>query len=89
MLNSKDITKFSLFIIIQLSLVNFASHLGAVNGSATTEEFLVKNLKVILKPNTSNEIISVQLYLKGGVLNLTEENQGIEEFIFKTIIKFN
>jgi len=84
MLNSKDITKFSLFIIIQLSLVNFASHLGAVNGSATTEEFLVKNLKVILKANTSNEIISVQLYLKGGVLNLTEENQGIEEFIFNS-----
>ncbi len=85
MLNSRDITKFSLFIIIQLSLVNFASHLGAVNGSATTEEFFVKDLKVILKPNTSNEIISVQLYLKGGALNLTEENQGIEEFTFNSV----
>jgi len=85
MLNSRDITKFSLFIILQLSLVNFASHLGAVNGSATTEEFLVKDLKVILKANTSNEIISAQLYLKGGALNLAEENQGIEEFIFNSV----
>ncbi|MCH8021946.1 insulinase family protein, partial [candidate division KSB1 bacterium] len=85
MLNSRDITKFSLFIVIQLSLLIFASHLLAANGSGRTEEFFVKNLKVILKPNTSNEIISAQLYLKGGVLNLTEENQGIEEFIFNSV----
>ena len=85
MRNSRNISKFVLFFIIQLSLLNFASYLGAVNGSAMTEEFLVKDLKVILKSNPSNEIISVQLYLKGGVLNLTEENQGIEEFIFNSL----
>ncbi len=85
MRNSRNISKFILFFIIQLSLLNFASYLGAVNGTATTEEFLVKDLKVIFKPNPSNEIISVQLYLKGGVLKLTEENQGIEEFIFNSV----
>ncbi len=64
--------EFNLFVIIQLVLIVFTSFLLAVNGSGTTEEFIVKDLKVILKPNTSNEIISAQLYLRGGSLNLTE-----------------
>ena len=38
MLNSRDIAKFGLLVIIQLSGINFASHLEAGNGSVTTEE---------------------------------------------------
>ena len=84
MLTTREISKSNLIIIFQLILLILTSILWAVNGSGTTEEFFIKDLKVILKPNTSNEIISAQLYWRGGVLNLTKTNQGIEQFIFSS-----
>ncbi|HXX65072.1 MAG TPA: pitrilysin family protein [Bacteroidota bacterium] len=54
---------------------------------AATEEFSVNGLKVILRPNTANAIVSVQFYLRGGVLNLNEGNQGIERLIFQSALK--
>jgi zinc protease len=52
-----------------------------------TEEFWVNGLKVIFKPNPANEIVSVQLYLRGGSLNLDESTQGIEPLIFESAQK--
>ncbi len=85
MLTLRDKMKYMLFFIILFIALNPGSLLRAVNESGTTEEFLVKDLKVIFKQNTANEIITVQLYIKGGVLNLTSENQGIEQFIFNSV----
>ena len=51
------------------------------------EEFSVNGLKVLLKPNTANEIISAQLYLRGGAMNLEESTQGIEPLIFNSALK--
>lgn len=50
--------------------------------SAGTEEFTVNGLKVILKKNPSNEVIVTQLYVRGGVFNLTPETAGIEPLLF-------
>ncbi len=71
-----------LLAVVLLTALPLSADSGAANGTHSTEEFLVKDLKVILKPNPDNDIISVQLYIKGGVLNVTEENQGIEQFMF-------
>jgi zinc protease len=51
------------------------------------EEFSVNGLRVILKPNPANEIISAQLYLRGGALNLSEETRGIEPLIFNCALR--
>lgn len=59
----------------------------AGTGTAGVEEFTVNGLKVILKSNPANEIISAQLSLRGGALNLNEANQGIESFLFESAAK--
>lgn len=51
------------------------------------EEFFINGLKVIVKPNRANEIISAQLYLRGGSLNINESTQGIEPLIFESALK--
>jgi predicted Zn-dependent peptidase len=53
---------------------------------STTEEFTVNGLKVIVQPSSANEIISVQLYIRGGSLNLNEATQGIEPLIFRSAV---
>ncbi|PIW69233.1 MAG: hypothetical protein COW08_08270 [Ignavibacteriales bacterium CG12_big_fil_rev_8_21_14_0_65_30_8] len=48
--------------------------------ASDTESFTVNGLKVILKKNTSTNIISANIYLKGGAAVLTPETAGIENF---------
>ena len=71
-----------MIFILSASLITVAR--GIPQG---TEEFFVNGLKVIVKPNTANEINSVNLCLKGGSLNLEESTQGIEPLIFYSAIK--
>jgi predicted Zn-dependent peptidase len=66
----KLITKI---FLVQLSLC-FAISLSAQN----VQSFTVNGLKVIFKQNTSNDIISSNLYYRGGVTNLTEDLSGLE-----------
>ena len=42
------------------------------------QSFEINGLKVILKQNTSNDIISANMFFKGGVTVLTEDQAGIE-----------
>jgi len=65
------------FVFLAL-LLAFISPAWAGN----TEEFTVNGLKVILKKNTANEVVVAQLYIRGGVLNLTPELAGIEPLLF-------
>ena len=51
-------------------------------GAGNTEEFTVNGLKVILKKNTANQVVATQLYIRGGVMNLTPELAGIEPLLF-------
>jgi zinc protease len=54
---------------------------------AATEEFTVNGLKVILKKNPANDIIAANLYIRGGVLNLTPATAGIEPLLFDVATK--
>lgn len=66
-----------------LSMNSFTTY-SATNDGPVTEELLVKDVKVILRSNPASEIVSVQLYWQGGALNVTEETQGIEPFLFNS-----
>jgi len=62
------------FVVLFLSVISPAR--------AGTEEFTVNGLKVILKKNAANEVVVTQLYIRGGVLNLTPELAGVEPLLF-------
>ncbi|TDJ53100.1 MAG: insulinase family protein [Ignavibacteria bacterium] len=46
--------------------------------SQDVQSFDVNGLKVIFKQNTANDILSVNMYFKGGVVNLNEDQAGLE-----------
>ena len=46
-----------------------------------TTEFSVDGLRIILRRNTANDVIAANLYLLGGVQQLTPATQGIESFL--------
>lgn len=53
---------------------------GTALPAAEAVSFEVNGLKIILKPNTANDIVSANLFFRGGVSNLTPERAGIENF---------
>ncbi|MCI0706458.1 MAG: insulinase family protein, partial [Ignavibacteriae bacterium] len=77
-------TKRTLHVLLALILI-----FGVFTqvSSAQTEEFTVNGLKVIVKNNPANSIVSAQLYLRGGAMNLAEETQGIEPLLFNSALK--
>jgi zinc protease len=71
--------RFLTAAVVCLTFIMLAASLAAAQ---TPEEFSVNGLKVILKTNPANDIISAQLYVRGGVFNLTDSTQGIEPLMF-------
>ncbi len=69
-------------VFILLAILVFASQ-----GSEPVVTLDVNGLQVIVKPNSANEIVSAQLYIKGGSFNLNESTQGIEPLIFESAFK--
>ncbi len=61
-------------ILVILIAIGFVSFLSAQD----VQSFKVNGLQVIFKQNTSNDIISANLYYKGGVTNLTQDKAGLE-----------
>jgi zinc protease len=49
----------------------------------TTSSFDVSGLKVILRRNTSNDVVAANVYLLGGTQQLTPAIQGIEDFLLQ------
>jgi zinc protease len=49
----------------------------------TTSSFDVNGLKVILRRNTSNDVVAANVYLLGGTQQLTPAIQGIEDFLLQ------
>jgi zinc protease len=70
------------FLTAAVVCLTFLMLAASSAAAQTPEEFSVNGLKVILKTNPANDIISAQLYLRGGVFNLTDSTQGIEPLIF-------
>jgi zinc protease len=54
---------------------------AAAPSDTSTAEFSVDGLRVILRRNTANDVIAANLYLLGGVQQLTAATQGIEPFL--------
>jgi len=73
--------------IVIVMLACWSWETTAQDKSAAGGEFVVNGLKVLVKPISANDIISVQLYLRGGCMNLTEVTQGIESLIFQSALK--
>jgi len=66
----KQITKILLILFVILCVSSLSAQ--------DVQSFTVNGLKVIFKQNTANDIISSNLYYKGGVTNLTEDKAGLE-----------
>ena len=66
--------------VIKKSLLIFLLVLFAGTNvfSQVVQSFDVNGLKVIFKQNTANDILSVNMYFKGGVVNLNEDQAGLE-----------
>jgi zinc protease len=66
--------------VIKKTLVIFLLVLFAGTNvfSQDVQSFDVNGLKVIFKQNTANDILSVNMYFKGGVVNLNEDQAGLE-----------
>ena len=47
----------------------------------STSEFTVNGVRVILRRNTATDVIAANLFLLGGVQQLTPQTQGIEAFL--------
>lgn len=76
-----------LMIVVSIAFAGTSLGSSPQEAPGRVEEFSVNGLKVILKTIDANEIVSAQLYLRGGALNLAEENQGIEQFMFTSAAK--
>lgn len=57
---------------------------GMAQTKNTVEEIMVDGFKVIYKP-TSNQIVSVRLFIKGGTANYNKEQEGIENLMLDLI----
>ena len=51
---------------------------------SVTTSYMVGGVKVIQRPNAANDVVAVNLYLLGGVRQLTPATQGIEELLLNT-----
>ena len=65
---------------LKLSIFLIVLGIAGLTFASDTESFTVNGLKVILKKNTSTNIISANIYLKGGAAVLSPEISGIENF---------
>jgi len=70
------------FLNAVIACLTFAILTRAQESPRPVNEFTVNGFNVILKTNPANDILSVQLYLRGGVANITELTQGIEPLLF-------
>ena len=49
--------------------------------TATTTRFVVDGIPVILRRNTSNDVVAANIYLLGGTRQLTPQTAGIEAML--------
>lgn len=76
--------RFLTAAVVTLAFLVLAASSAAAQ---STEEFSVNGLKVILKTNPANDVISACLYLRGGVFNISDSTQGIEPLMYDSAVK--
>lgn len=53
-----------------------------------TQNYFTKNgIELITKKITSNDIVGIKLFLKGGSLNINDKNAGIEKVLINTMLQ--
>ncbi len=72
--------KINIKIILFLVPIIFAG----ISFAQSAESFTVNGLKVIFKYNNATDIVSSQMYFKGGVSILEPEQAGIEALTLNT-----
>jgi zinc protease len=73
--------------IKMILIILFGLFFSASPFAQDVQSFDVNGLKVIFKQNTSNDIISVNMYFKGGVTNLNEKQAGLEALSLDIALK--
>jgi zinc protease len=77
--------------VTEAAAVKMNKPLSLVKAATTakdTEHYFTSNgIEVILKKITTNDIIGLKLFLKGGSRNLTEKNAGIEKLLLNTMLE--
>lgn len=73
--------------IKMILIILFGLFFSASPFAQDVQSFDVNGLKVIFKQNTSNDIISVNMYFKGGVTNLNEKQAGLEVLSLDVALK--
>ena len=68
-----------------LLLVAAVASPAAAQGTRGIEDFQAAGIHVIYKPVTANDVIAVQLFLKGGSTALSPSTQGIENLLVNTM----
>jgi len=61
--------------------LSFTAGTGLVAADTSTSEFDADGIHVILRHNNASDVIAANLYLLGGVQQLTPATQGIEAFL--------
>ena len=69
-------------LLAVLVMASYAPMSGAQAIDTSTAQFEVNGLKVILRRNTSTDVVAANLYLLGGARQLTPATQGIEALLF-------
>jgi zinc protease len=69
--------------VVPLSLLFVAPRAQAQNGQGI-QDFQSAGIHVIYKPVTANDVVAVQVFLKGGSAALTPSTAGIENLIVNT-----
>jgi zinc protease len=67
-----------------VSLARGTGRQAAAMDTAVTSRFDVNGVTVILRRNTANEVVAANLYLLGGVRQLTEQTAGLEALVLAT-----
>ena len=84
-----------LFLITSFILINTQKESFAMNANTSVKSkqkidnnhyFTSNGIEVILKKETTNNIVGLKLFIKGGTRNLNTENAGIEKFLLKSLL---
>lgn len=69
--------------ILVAAILALAPATAQAQADTATTSFDVNGLKVILRRNAANDVVAANMYLLGGVQQLTPATQGVEDFLLE------
>jgi hypothetical protein len=71
--------------IISISIIFMLLFINVTSAQKDVTEMKVNGVQVLLK-KAENDVIAVNLFIKGGTTNLTAETAGLESFAFQAAV---